>query len=126
MRQRVNRMLHTRIRRRVAACVVAVMVFAASSAIADFYLPNLFPFLNPTGFAATYSKVGRVDLSGPFFQSLGTNGRSCGTCHQPSDGFGLTPVNAQLRYLLTRGKDPYLLRLTARLAQPVRWTIHSS
>jgi cytochrome c peroxidase len=76
------------------------------SAIADIYLPNLFPFLDFTGFSGTYSHTGRVDLSGPFFQSLGTNGRTCATCHEASDAFGLSAVDAQLRYLISRGKDP--------------------
>src|SRR5947209_3819526 len=113
MRCRVNRTLHSRLRRRMAIGVIAVIAFATSSAIAEFYLPNLFPFLNSTGFSATYSNTGRVNLSGAFFQSLGTNGRSCGTCHQPSDGFGLTPGNAQLRYLLTHGKDPLFAQIDA-------------
>ncbi len=98
--------LRTPIRRRIALCAVALTVFAAGSAVADFSLPNLFPFLNPSGFSATYSNAGRVDLSGAFFQSLGTNGRTCGTCHQPSDAFGLSAANARLRYILSRGKDP--------------------
>jgi len=83
-----------------------LMVIATGSAIADIYLPNLFPFLDPTGLSGTYSSSGSVDLSGPFFQSLGTNGRSCGTCHQPSDAFGLSALDAQFRYFITRGKDP--------------------
>jgi hypothetical protein len=94
------------IRRRFAVCLVGLVTIATGTAIADIYLPNLFPFLNFTGFSATYSKTGSVDLSGPFFQNLGTNGRNCGTCHQPSDAFGLSAVNAQLRYLISGGKDP--------------------
>ncbi|MGA7302441.1 MAG: hypothetical protein WBX10_19145, partial [Candidatus Sulfotelmatobacter sp.] len=83
-----------------------MIVIATGSAIADVYLPNLFPFLDPTGFSGTYSSSGSVDLSGPFFQSLGTNGRSCGSCHRPSDAFGLSALDAQFRYFITRGKDP--------------------
>ena len=49
--------------------------------------PDMVPFPNPTGFAATFSTTGSIDFGSPFFQSLGTNGRSCGTCHQPSDGW---------------------------------------
>src|ERR1700722_595162 len=94
------------LRRRLFVCVIAATVFAAGSAIADVYLPNLFPFLDFTGFSGTYSKNRNIDLSGPFFQSLGTNGRSCVTCHQPGNAFGLSATNAQLRYLITRGKDP--------------------
>src|SRR5579862_2086162 len=86
---------------------LAVLLLAASTAMkGDFSLPNLFPFLDLSGLSATNSTTGSVDLSGPFFQSLGTNGRSCGTCHAPSDGFGLSAIDAQLRYFSSRGKDP--------------------
>ncbi len=94
------------LQRRVIFSIVALMIIATGSAIADVYLPNLFPFLDPTGLSGTYSSSGSVDLSGPFFQSFGTNGRSCGTCHQPSDAFGLSALDAQFRYFITRGKDP--------------------
>ena len=93
-------------RRRAAACIVALVVLTTGSAIADIYFPNLFPFLDVTGFSATNSMTGSVDVSGPFFQSLGTNGRSCGTCHEPSDGFGLSAADAQFRYFTSHGKDP--------------------
>jgi cytochrome c peroxidase len=94
------------LRRRFVVCLVGLVTIASGAAIADVYLPNLFPFLNFTGFSATYSHTGSVDLSGPFFQSLGTNGRTCATCHEASDAFGLSAADAQLRYLITRGKDP--------------------
>jgi cytochrome c peroxidase len=96
----------TRLRRRIIICVAALALLATGSAIADIYLPNLFPFLDLTGFSATNSTTGSLDLSGPFFQSLGTNERSCGTCHAPGDGFGLSAADAQLRFAITRGKDP--------------------
>jgi hypothetical protein len=95
-----------RSRKRFLVWVFGLVVVATGSAIADIYLPNLFPFLDFTGFSGTYSHTGRVDLSGPFFQSLGTNGRTCATCHEASDAFGLSAVDAQLRYLISRGKDP--------------------
>ena len=98
--------LQGKLRRRVAACAVALLVLTTGSAIADIYLPNLLPFLDLTGFSATNSTTGSVDISGPFFQSLGTNGRTCGTCHAPSDGFGLSAADAQFRYFISHGKDP--------------------
>jgi len=46
-------------------------------------LPNLYPFRNASGWLETQNAGnGPIDLTGPFFQSLGTNGRSCGTCHR--------------------------------------------
>lgn len=106
LKQSAHRMMGAGLRRRITICALAAAVLATGSAVADIYLPNLFPFLNPTGFSATYTTAGRMDLSGAFFQTLGTNGRTCGTCHQPSDGFGLSAADAQLRFVLTRGRDP--------------------
>ena len=37
---------------------------------------------------------------------LGTNGRSCATCHLASDAFSLTPASAQARFAATGGTDP--------------------
>jgi cytochrome c peroxidase len=110
-RQQLCISIDGRIQRRIVLCVVALVSIATGSAIADVYLRNLFPFLDFTGFSGTYSTAGGVDLSGPFFQSLGTNGRSCGTCHQPNNAFGLSVVDAQLRYLITGGKDPLFAQI---------------
>ncbi len=94
-------------RLRASALGLALLLLTGSALhAAGFRLRNLFPFLDETGFSATNSTTGYLDLSGPFFQSLGTNGRTCGTCHSPSDGFGLSALDAQLRYRLTHGRDP--------------------
>ena len=69
-------------------------------------LPNLLPALNDSGFAATFSRTGVIDRSGPFFQSLGNNGRSCATCHVQSEGWTITPRGVQTRFALTAGTDP--------------------
>jgi len=95
-----------RSRKRILLWVVVLGVLTSGTAISDVYLYNLFPFFDFTGFSATNSTAGSIDLSSAFFQSLGTNGRSCGTCHAPSTGFGLGAVDAQIRYYLSRGKDP--------------------
>jgi len=71
------------------------------------FIPNGVFFPNPGGASQTYSTIGRgIDQTGPFFQSLGTNGRSCGTCHQPSDGMSVSAAHIQERFLLTLGLDP--------------------
>jgi cytochrome c peroxidase len=71
------------------------------------FIPNGVFFPNPNGASQTYStNGGGIDLTGPFFQSLGTNGRTCGTCHQPSDGMSVSAANVELRFLLTQGMDP--------------------
>ena len=68
--------------------------------------PNMFGFANPTGIHRTYNVNGSVDFDNPFFQSLGTNGRSCGSCHQPADGWTIVPSNVQARFDATDGEDP--------------------
>jgi len=71
------------------------------------FIPNGVLFPNPGGASQTYSTIGRgIDQTGPFFQSLGTNGRSCSTCHQPSDGMSVSAAHIQERFLLTLGLDP--------------------
>lgn len=71
------------------------------------FIPNGTLVVNPTGEAETYSTGnGGIDLTGPFFQILGSNGRSCATCHQPSDGMSVSAASVQQRFALTQGRDP--------------------
>jgi hypothetical protein len=42
----------------------------------------------------------------PFFRPLGTNGRACITCHQPSNAMSLSLTNIRNRWQETHGKDP--------------------
>ena len=62
-------------------------------------------FRNDTGRARTISTTGEMDPQNPFFQSLGTNGRRCVTCHQPDQGWSITPQGVQRRFLATGGAD---------------------
>src|SRR5690606_23425191 len=50
--------------------------------------------------------AGYVDLDNAFFTPQGTNGRHCGTCHAPEDGWGLTGSTATALFLLTDGTHP--------------------
>jgi len=70
------------------------------------FVPNGAKFPNPAGASSTYSTTGAIDLGGAFFQSLGTNGRSCGTCHQPSDSMSVSAASVQRRFDATAGLDP--------------------
>ena len=70
-------------------------------------LPNLFPLPNRSGFLETYNVHNApISLKGAFFQSLGTNGRSCSSCHLPTEGWSISAEEVQLRFLLTQGLDP--------------------
>jgi cytochrome c peroxidase len=71
------------------------------------FIPNGTLFPNAEGASQTYSTVGGgIDLTGPFFQSMGTNGRSCVTCHEPSDGMSLSASNVEKRFNQSDGMDP--------------------
>jgi cytochrome c peroxidase len=41
-----------------------------------------------------------------FFQSLGTNGRTCFTCHQPQTGWTVSAQSVQARFNASLGTDP--------------------
>jgi cytochrome c peroxidase len=70
-------------------------------------LPNFFPLPNAAGLLESYNTTGKaIDLTGPFFQSLGTNGRSCASCHRPGQGWGISADEVKLRFELTQGTDP--------------------
>jgi hypothetical protein len=68
--------------------------------------PNLQPFPNASGASQTFNAAGFIDTRNPFFQDLGTNGRACVTCHQPGEGWSITPAGVQARFRATNGTDP--------------------
>jgi len=86
--------------------IVIAVFLSLAGALSATVIPSLFPFFDPTGVVSTYNTNGPIRQDGPFFQSLGTNGRSCGTCHQASDAMGLGVHNIRARFALTHGKDP--------------------
>src|SRR4051812_43032379 len=97
-------------KRVVSVCVVAWTSSMALGVVtrlgADPNGPNMFGFPDPTGIVRTYNVRGAIDFDNPFFRSLGTNGRTCGTCHQPSDGWTIVPSHVQARFEATSGTDP--------------------
>src|SRR5260370_783699 len=70
-------------------------------------LPNLAPLPNASGYLETYNiNGGDIPLTGAFFQSLGTNGRSCSSCHRPGQGWGVSAAEVAARFDATGGTDP--------------------
>ena len=59
-----------------------------------------------TGAIATVSRNGPVNGNGAFFQSLGTNGRSCATCHVADQAMSISVKDVQRRFQQSRGADP--------------------
>ena len=43
---------------------------------------ELHHFKNASGKLRTFTTAGTLDFSNPFFQSIGTNGRTCNSCHK--------------------------------------------
>ncbi|MEP6609537.1 MAG: cytochrome C [Burkholderiaceae bacterium] len=99
-----------------AAAVFAETAFSPTGGLPA--LPNLVPTINDSGFAATFSKVDVIDRTGPFFQSLGINGRSCSSCHIQGEGWTITPRGVQARFEKTQGDDP-IFRLVDGSNSPV-------
>jgi hypothetical protein len=63
-------------------------------------------FENGSGHSRTFSVNGPIDPTNPFFQAIGTNGRSCDTCHQAADGWSITPAHVRARFNASTGLDP--------------------
>src|ERR1700761_5443050 len=63
-------------------------------------------FLDASGVITTLSVHGPINTQGAFFQSLGTNGRTCATCHVASQAMSISAAGVQLRFAETRGRDP--------------------
>ena len=100
----------------LATLMCAVPIDYVSAA--EDQLPNNTPFVNSAGTAATYSNTGTVDLANPFHQPIGTNGRTCESCHLPHAGWSIRPIDVELTFLFTGGRDPLFNRLDANSPNP--------
>lgn len=70
-------------------------------------LPEYATYQNDQGELGVLNTSGALETKGhPFFEAIGTNGRACVTCHQPSDGMSLSVRSIRERWMTTRGKDP--------------------
>jgi cytochrome c peroxidase len=62
---------------------------------------------NSSGQAQTLSLNGPIPTtSNAFFQSLGTNGRTCNTCHRVDQGWTVSAADVQARFDVDGGMDP--------------------
>jgi hypothetical protein len=96
----------TLLRDRRSLLILLCFVSLSAAAAVFGFIPNLTPFRDSTGTVATYNTAGAINQQNPFFQSLGTNGRTCATCHQADQAFSLSAAGARLVYAQTRGHDP--------------------
>jgi cytochrome c peroxidase len=80
---------------------------AAASQQTPSEIPEIQVDDDPTGKIATYQPGGTtVTADNAFFQNLGTNGRTCFTCHQPQNGWTISAAGAQARFAASSGTDP--------------------
>ena len=93
----------------VWAGTAIVVTVSGRTATATEHDPNLLVFDNAAGQLRTFGARGAIDLENPFFQALGTNGRSCVSCHQPENAWSITPANVQARFAATAGADPVFM-----------------
>jgi cytochrome c peroxidase len=86
------------------ACMVALATVCTAAPASSHPEVDLFP--NSSGLLELINANGRTDRQGAFFQSLGTNGRSCATCHAGDQAMSISPPRIRERYERTKGRDP--------------------
>ena len=70
-------------------------------------IPGFETFPNPDGISANFQPSGdTATATQAFFSPLGTNTRTCQTCHQPAAGWTITPALAQKAFQATSGTAP--------------------
>ena len=70
-------------------------------------LPEFDAFDSVEGTLGVLNASGPVNTEGhPFFTPLGTNGRACVNCHQPTYGMSVSTSGLLQRWRFTDGKDP--------------------
>ncbi len=89
-----------------AAAVALTGLARAGGAADDESQVRQLTFGNPSGVQRTITTAGSIDFTNPFFQDLGTNGRTCFTCHRPAEAWSITPDEIRARFEDTRGLDP--------------------
>lgn len=98
--------------RRFRYVLIMALLLSGATALAIAHtsndsIPTFQEFSDPVGRFANFNAAGPTDIDdNPFFQDLGTNGRRCVTCHQPSDAWTVTPPHIRERFDATEGTDP--------------------
>src|SRR5437763_8737054 len=67
---------------------------------------SVVPGGNGYGVAETFHTAGAIDFTNPFFQTLGTNPRTCMTCHNPDQGWTMTSAANKQLFKDTDGLAP--------------------
>jgi len=84
----------------------AAIVLGSAALFGGRFIPNPLQTTDATGVLSTLSTAGGIDINNPFFQSLGTNGRTCNTCHISTSAWTITPADVQEKFNATQGTEP--------------------
>jgi hypothetical protein len=84
----------------VASCAISIAAMQAKAQ------QNPVVDSDASGQVSTYSKAGFINTNSAFFQNLGSNGRTCASCHVAANGWTITPPSLQTRFNATSGLDP--------------------
>jgi len=87
-------------------CIAAPLVAILLPAIAGAHDEGATRSADPAGVLQTINANGSTNTKGAFFQSLGTNGRSCSTCHVMDQAMSMSPPQIRERFELSHGRDP--------------------
>lgn len=102
-----HRLTRSAVCRRLTA-VASVLLACAGSASAQQSPSRSNPLTTAdlSGWLQTSTPSGRIDSGNPFFQSLGSNGRTCNSCHRQAQGWSMSPEELRRRFADTNGTDP--------------------
>jgi hypothetical protein len=111
LRQRPETKQHEGSSSRLLPCmaILGLCLFTASLSHAG-QISAVQRFADPSGITTTVNDFG-AQPGNPFFQVLGTNGRSCATCHQASQALSISSAFASQLYRKTHGSDPLFVSL---------------
>jgi hypothetical protein len=85
----------------------APMPFGATAGVIPALLPREFADADAFGTFGSYQLNGPTHTAGnAFFQPLGTNGRTCGSCHVPAQGMGVSVAGLKDRFDASGPSDP--------------------
>jgi hypothetical protein len=90
----------------IAASAIVTPCFADDDGADRDSASGMQRFEDPSGTLGILNANGRTRTDGPFFQSLGTNGRSCSTCHVAEQAFSFSAAGARERFAQSHGSDP--------------------
>jgi hypothetical protein len=94
--------------RRLAITLAALLLGAGATHArqVDASRGNPLVTADASGSVQTTTPTGRIDHDNAFFQSFGSNGRSCDSCHRQAQGWSVTPQELRQRFARTSGMDP--------------------